>query len=70
MEKLDDFIGELIEVRKRAFPDGCVVRSCIAEDVGPENCACSAHRNMKSLKSRKEELKHLTSSNGFHKASV
>lgn len=45
IEKLDDFVEELIEVRKRAFPDGNVVVPCIVEEVGPENCACSVHQN-------------------------
>lgn len=45
VEKLDNFVEELIEVRKRAFPDGNVVVPCIVEEVGPENCACFVHRD-------------------------
>ncbi|KAG0630132.1 hypothetical protein M758_1G156600 [Ceratodon purpureus] len=44
VEKLDNFVEELIEVRKRAFPDGRVEIPCIVEEVGPLNCACSLHR--------------------------
>ena len=66
VEKLDDFVSELIEVRKRAFPDGNVVVSCIVEEVGPENCACSAHQNITSPKNPKEERKHFAS-NGIPK---
>lgn len=60
VEKLDDFIGELLEARTRAFPDGNVVVPCIVEEVGPENCACSAHRSITSLKTSKEERKHFS----------
>jgi len=67
VEKLDDFVGELIEARKRAFPDGNVVVPCIVEEVGAENCACSAHQNIASLKSSKEERKHFSSSNSIPK---
>lgn len=63
VEKLDDFVEELIEVRNRAFPDGDVVVPCIVEEVGPENCACSVHRDISSPKSPKEERKHFSSSN-------
>jgi hypothetical protein len=35
------------------------------KDVGPENCACSAHWN-----DPKEERNRFPSSNGYHKASV
>jgi histidine decarboxylase len=45
VEKLDSFVEELIAVRERAFPDGNVVVPCIVEEVGPENCACSVHRD-------------------------
>ena len=45
VEKLDDFIKELIAVRNRAFADGNVVVPCTVEEVGPENCACSIHRD-------------------------
>lgn len=44
MEKLDSFVEELIEVRKRSFPDGKVEIPCIVEEVGMQNCACSLHR--------------------------
>ena len=44
VEKLDDFVEELIEVRKRSFPDGKVEIPCIVEEIGPLNCACPLHR--------------------------
>jgi histidine decarboxylase len=44
VEKLDTFVEELIEVRKRSFPDGKVEIPCIVEEVGMQNCACALHR--------------------------
>ena len=44
VEKLDNFVEELIEVRRRSFPDGKVEIPCIVEEIGPLNCACSLHR--------------------------
>lgn len=44
VEKLDSFVEELIEARKRAFPDGKVEIPCIVEEVGTHNCACILHR--------------------------
>jgi len=44
VEKLDTFVEELIEVRKRSFPDGKVEIPCIVEEVGIQNCACCLHR--------------------------
>lgn len=44
LEKLNNFVEELIEVRMRAFPDGKVEIPCIVEEVGLQNCACSLHR--------------------------
>lgn len=61
VEKLDDFVSELVEARNQAFPDGNVVVPCIVEEVGVENCACSAHRNIASQKTRTEERKHFSS---------
>ncbi|CAM6104717.1 unnamed protein product [Calypogeia fissa] len=45
VEKLDSFLNELIESRANCFADGNVVVPCIAEEVGPDNCACSLHLN-------------------------
>lgn len=44
IEKLDDFLNELIEKRPSWFKDGNVQPPCLAEDVGIENCACSLHK--------------------------
>lgn len=44
IEKLDDFVEELIESRARCFKDGKVIAPCIAGCLGDENCACSQHR--------------------------
>jgi len=44
VEKLDTFVEELIEVRKRSFPDGKMEIPCIVEEVGIQNCACTLHR--------------------------
>ena len=41
---MDKFVEELIEVRKRAFPDGKVEIPCVVEELGPLNCACVLHR--------------------------
>lgn len=44
IEKLDDFLNELIEKRPSWFKDGNGQPPCLAEDVGIENCACSLHK--------------------------
>lgn len=44
IEKLDDFLNDLIEKRKTWFQVGKVQPSCIAVDIGNENCACAQHR--------------------------
>ncbi|KAF6147565.1 hypothetical protein GIB67_014684 [Kingdonia uniflora] len=44
IEKLDDFMDELIEKRPTWFKDGKSQCPCIAADVGKESCACSLHK--------------------------
>lgn len=44
VEKLDNFVKELIEARKASFPNGHVKIPCIVEEIGPQNCACILHR--------------------------
>eukprot|EP00250_Pteridium_aquilinum_P016102 c22943_g1_i1 orf=141-1838(+) len=44
IEKLDNFVDELIESRACYFKDGKVIAPCIADGIGEENCACSQHR--------------------------
>ncbi|XP_050235029.1 serine decarboxylase [Mercurialis annua] len=44
VEKLDDFLNELVEKRSTWYRDGQVQPSCIASDVGIENCVCSLHK--------------------------
>eukprot|EP00246_Nothoceros_aenigmaticus_P016781 TRINITY_DN7833_c0_g1_i1.p1 TRINITY_DN7833_c0_g1~~TRINITY_DN7833_c0_g1_i1.p1 ORF type:complete len:522 (-),score=94.38 TRINITY_DN7833_c0_g1_i1:766-2331(-) len=43
VDKIDKFVAELIESRKRFFPDGEVVSPCVAQEVGVENCSCKVH---------------------------
>jgi histidine decarboxylase len=44
IEKLDDFLNELVEKRSTWYRDGGVQPPCIAADVGCENCACALHK--------------------------
>ncbi|KAG5246038.1 hypothetical protein OIU76_001773 [Salix suchowensis] len=44
IEKLDDFLNELVEKRSTWYQDGEVQPPCIAADVGSENCACALHK--------------------------
>lgn len=54
VEKLDDFVKELIQARKNAFPDRIVIVPCIVEEIGAENCACSLHQGSATTKTSKE----------------
>ncbi|PIA41076.1 hypothetical protein AQUCO_02300107v1 [Aquilegia coerulea] len=44
IEKLDDFLEELVEKRSTWFQDGKTQSPCIAADVGTECCACALHK--------------------------
>ncbi|KAL6211250.1 hypothetical protein ACLB2K_016477 [Fragaria x ananassa] len=44
IEKLDDFLNELVEKRSTWYKDGKVQPPCIAADVGTENCVCGRHK--------------------------
>lgn len=44
IDKLDDFLNELIEKRSTWYEDEKVQPPCIAADVGSENCACGKHK--------------------------
>ncbi|KAJ6352604.1 hypothetical protein OIU76_001774 [Salix suchowensis] len=44
IEKLDDFLNELVEKRSTWYQDGEAQPPCIAADVGSENCACASHK--------------------------
>ncbi|OAY23587.1 serine decarboxylase [Manihot esculenta] len=44
IEKLDDFLNELIEKRSTWYQDGQFQPPCIAADVGNENCGCALHK--------------------------
>lgn len=43
VEKLDDFVNELIEKRSTWYQEN-IQPPCIAADVGKDNCACSLHK--------------------------
>jgi histidine decarboxylase len=45
IEKNFLFVEGLIKARTHSFEDGNVIVLCIVEDIGPQNCACSFHRN-------------------------
>ncbi|KAG9441248.1 hypothetical protein H6P81_017102 [Aristolochia fimbriata] len=44
IDKLDDFVNELIEKRPSWYPDGEVQSTCVAVDIGKENCTCPQHK--------------------------
>lgn len=44
IEKLDDFVNELIEKRSTWYRDGTVQPPCLAVDIGAENCCCALHK--------------------------
>ncbi|XP_058108141.1 serine decarboxylase 1-like [Magnolia sinica] len=43
VDKLDDFMDELIKKRSSWFQDGKIQTPCIADEIGKENCACVLH---------------------------
>ncbi|KAJ7535894.1 hypothetical protein O6H91_12G050000 [Diphasiastrum complanatum] len=49
VEKLDDFVEELIKSRARCFPDGQILVPCVADEVGGENCSCLQHNQLFQL---------------------
>ncbi|XP_027917620.1 serine decarboxylase 1-like [Vigna unguiculata] len=44
IEKLDDFLNELVQKREEWFRDGKCQPYCIASAVGHKNCLCAIHR--------------------------
>lgn len=44
IDKLDDFLNELIDNRSTWYEDGKRQPPCIAADIGSENCVCAAHK--------------------------
>ncbi|KAF1882408.1 hypothetical protein Lal_00039056 [Lupinus albus] len=44
IEKLDDFLNELLQKRVTWFEDGSYQPYCIASDVGEKNCLCALHK--------------------------
>ncbi|XP_047179434.1 serine decarboxylase 1-like [Vigna umbellata] len=44
IEKLDDFLNELVQKRQEWFRDGKLQPYCIASAVGHKNCLCAIHR--------------------------
>lgn len=44
IEKLDDFLDELIEGRAIWYKDEKIQSPCLAEDLGSENCSCPLHK--------------------------
>ncbi|KAL9321430.1 hypothetical protein ACSQ67_013269 [Phaseolus vulgaris] len=44
IEKLDDFLNELLEKRATWFQDGKDQPYCISADVGEKNCLCALHK--------------------------
>lgn len=44
IDKLDDFMNELVQKRDAWFQDGKLQPPCIASDVGKENCLCALHK--------------------------
>uniref|UniRef100_A0A6N2LQJ0 Serine decarboxylase n=1 Tax=Salix viminalis TaxID=40686 RepID=A0A6N2LQJ0_SALVM len=44
IEKLDDFLNDLVGKRSTWYQDGEAQPPCIAADVGSENCACASHK--------------------------
>ncbi|KAL7119836.1 hypothetical protein ACP275_02G086100 [Erythranthe tilingii] len=45
VKMLDDFLSDLIRKGEIWYGSGEVRRFCLAEDIGPSNCACSVHGN-------------------------
>jgi len=44
IEKLDDFVNELVEKRSTWYQDEKVRPPCIAADIGSHNCSCDLHK--------------------------
>ncbi|KAK3030360.1 hypothetical protein RJ639_038316 [Escallonia herrerae] len=44
IEKLDDFLNELVEKRSTWYPNEKVQPPCLAADIGRDNCACALHK--------------------------
>lgn len=44
IEKLDDFLKELVKKRSTWYQDGKVKPPCIATEIGSENCLCTLHK--------------------------
>ncbi|KAK8951775.1 Histidine decarboxylase [Platanthera zijinensis] len=44
IDKLDDFLNELVQWRTRWYGDGVGEPPCIAADIGPDNCCCAEHK--------------------------
>ncbi|KAK3012198.1 hypothetical protein RJ639_010893 [Escallonia herrerae] len=44
VEKLDDFLNELIDKRGTWYQNGKLQSPCIASDLGKENCLCELHK--------------------------
>ncbi|KAJ6685248.1 hypothetical protein OIU79_015334 [Salix purpurea] len=44
IEKLDDFLNELVEKRSTWYQDEKVRPPCIAADIGSQNCSCALHK--------------------------
>lgn len=44
IEKLDDFLNELVQKRATWFEDGTFQPYCIASDVGENSCLCAQHK--------------------------
>lgn len=44
IDKLDDFLNELVEKRSTWYQDQKVKPPCIAAEVGTENCVCGLHK--------------------------
>uniref|UniRef100_A0A6N2LW81 Serine decarboxylase n=1 Tax=Salix viminalis TaxID=40686 RepID=A0A6N2LW81_SALVM len=53
IEKLDDFLNELVEKRSTWYQDGEVQPPCIAADVGSENCVCALHKVLADIATTK-----------------
>lgn len=44
VDKLNDFLSELVEKRTGWYQDGEAQYPCVAVDVGADNCLCSLHK--------------------------
>lgn len=59
VEKLDDFVEELV-AKRSCWHEGKVFNIiCVAKDIGQENCLCSLH-NKKPRTTTKDQEQHLT----------